>query len=100
MKKLIPVFLCIACVALAAPRGRFNTIQIDNVVVGDVVGDNVSNISGFDNGTFNSVYINSNWTPATKTTACTKGRVGGDNVYLYYCWSDNNIIRVPYDNTW
>lgn len=49
---------------------------------------------------FDKLYIGSNWTPATKTTACTKGRIGGDNTYLYYCHADNNIIRVPYDNTW
>jgi hypothetical protein len=45
-------------------------------------------------------YIGNNWTPASKTAACTKGRVGGDASYIYYCSADNTIIRVAYDNTW
>ena len=47
-----------------------------------------------------NVFINANWTPSSKTDNCTKGRLGFDNDFVYWCYADNNVRRAAYDNTW
>ena len=39
-------------------------------------------------------------TPGANTDNCIKGGIWFDNNYLYWCYADNNIRRVEYDNTW
>jgi hypothetical protein len=47
-----------------------------------------------------NLFIDDNWTPSSKTDNCAKGRFGFDNAYVYWCYSDNNIHRAAFDNTW
>lgn len=50
--------------------------------------------------TTDNVFIKVNWTPSSKTDNCVKGRFGFDNSFVYWCYSDNNINRAAFDNTW
>jgi len=82
MKKiLLPLIFLLTASALAIsaerPSSHWNNVTVDN-----------------------EFSVDNNWTPASKTTAYTKGRFGFDNNYLYWCYADNNIRRSAYDNTW
>jgi hypothetical protein len=82
MKKIfgfLAVLITIAVVAFAVPL-------TPGVPVPRIVTDNL--------------FINANWTPSSKTDNCAKGRFGFDNAYVYWCYSDNNIHRAAFDNTW
>lgn len=65
-------------------------------IPGDIISSHKLTVSG--NTSFTGILSIPEWTPASSTVVCKKGRMGADSSYLYFAVADNNVKRIAWES--